>query len=37
LVWSRTKGASVPEMKALKAKLRDVISPEKSLGHSEPA
>jgi len=37
LVWSRTKGESVPEVKALKAKLRDVISPEKSLGHSEPA
>ena len=37
LVWSRAKGESVPEVKALKAKLRDVISPEKSLGHSEPA
>ena len=37
LVWTRSSGHSVPEIKALKAKLRDTIAPDKDLGHSEPA
>ena len=36
-VWTRSSGHSVPEIKALKAQVRDVIAPDKALGHSEPA
>ena len=36
-VWTREKGHSMPEIKALKAQIRDVIAPDKALGHSEPA
>ena len=36
-VWTREKGHSIPEIKALKAQVRDVIAPDKALGHSEPA
>ncbi|MEC9465067.1 MAG: SelT/SelW/SelH family protein [Myxococcota bacterium] len=36
-VWTREKGHSIPEIKSLKAQVRDVIAPDKALGHSEPA
>ena len=36
-VWTREKGHSIPEIKVLKAQVRDVIAPDKALGHSEPA
>ena len=35
LVWSRKAEGRFPELKDLKQRLRDVIAPEKPLGHSE--
>ena len=35
LVWSRSEQGRFPEMKELKQLVRDVIAPEKSLGHSD--
>ncbi len=35
LVWSRAEQQRFPEMKELKQLVRDVIAPEKSLGHSD--
>jgi selenoprotein W-related protein len=37
LVWSRAQKASFPEIKELKAIIRDQIAPSKALGHSEPS
>ena len=33
VVWSRTVEGRFPELKELKQRLRDVIAPERSLGH----
>lgn len=35
LVWSRAHEARFPEAKELKQRVRDVIAPEKHLGHSD--
>lgn len=35
LIWSRAEQQRFPEMKELKQLVRDVIAPEKSLGHSD--
>ena len=35
LVWSREERGRFPEMKELKQLVRDRVSPEKDLGHSE--
>ena len=35
VVWSRAVEGRFPEMKELKQRLRDVIAPERSLGHSD--
>jgi selenoprotein W-related protein len=35
VVWSRAAEGRFPELKELKQRLRDVIAPERSLGHSE--
>ncbi|TYA75011.1 SelT/SelW/SelH family protein [Seonamhaeicola marinus] len=35
LVWSRKEQQRFPEMKELKQLIRDVIAPDKSLGHSD--
>lgn len=34
-IWSRKEKGGFPEIKELKQLVRDVISPEKSLGHSD--
>jgi len=34
-VWSRAKEGRFPDIKELKQRLRDIIAPEKPLGHSE--
>ncbi|GAB2197960.1 SelT/SelW/SelH family protein [Sessilibacter sp. MAH4] len=34
-VWERKKDGGFPEIKLLKQRVRDLISPEKSLGHSD--
>jgi selenoprotein W-related protein len=34
-IWSRKGEGRFPEMKELKQRLRDVISPERDLGHSD--
>jgi selenoprotein W-related protein len=34
-VWSRAAEGRFPELKELKQRLRDVIAPERSLGHSD--
>jgi selenoprotein W-related protein len=34
-IWSRKERGGFPEIKELKQLVRDVISPEKSLGHSD--
>jgi selenoprotein W-related protein len=34
-IWSRKDEGRFPEMKELKQRLRDVISPERDLGHSD--
>lgn len=35
LVFSRTSTSGFPELKELKQKVRDIIAPEKPLGHSD--
>ena len=35
LVWSRAAEGRFPELKELKQRLRDVIAPERPLGHSD--
>jgi len=35
-LWERKKDGGFPEAKVLKQRLRDVIAPERHLGHSEP-
>jgi selenoprotein W-related protein len=35
-IWSRADDGGFPDIKALKALVRDQIAPEKPLGHSEP-
>ena len=35
VVWSRTAEGRFPELKELKQRLRDVIAPERALGHSD--
>ena len=35
LVWDRKTERGIPEMKMLKRRIRDVIAPDKNLGHSE--
>ncbi|KAF9046044.1 hypothetical protein BDZ89DRAFT_942247, partial [Hymenopellis radicata] len=35
LLWDRKVEGGFPELKALKQRLRDVIQPERSLGHSD--
>ncbi len=34
-VWSRQTGGGFPEIKELKRRVRDIVAPEKSLGHSD--
>ncbi|EKX42333.1 hypothetical protein GUITHDRAFT_111608 [Guillardia theta CCMP2712] len=36
-IWSRKTEGRFPEAKEIKQRVRDIISPEKSLGHSESA
>ncbi len=36
-MWSRVRAGRFPELKELKQLLRDVVAPEKPLGHSETA
>lgn len=36
LLWSRKQEGCFPEAKELKQRLRDLIAPDKPLGHSEP-
>ena len=35
VVWSRSAEGRFPELKELKQRLRDVIAPDRSLGHSD--
>jgi selenoprotein W-related protein len=35
LVWSRTAEGRFPELKELKQRVRDVVAPARSLGHSD--
>lgn len=35
LIWSRKREGGFPELKVLKQRIRDVIDPERSLGHSD--
>jgi len=35
VIWSRTRDGKFPEIKELKQAVRDVIAPDKSLGHSD--
>ena len=35
LVWSRKRDGGFPELKVLKQKVRDIVSPDMTLGHSE--
>ena len=35
LVWSRKREGGFPELKVLKQRIRDVIAPERDLGHSD--
>jgi selenoprotein W-related protein len=35
LIWSRVRDGGFPQPKELKQRLRDVIAPEKDLGHSD--
>ncbi len=37
VMWSRVRAGRFPELKELKQLLRDVVAPEKPLGHSETA
>ncbi|BBL72336.1 SelT/SelW/SelH family protein [Methylogaea oryzae] len=36
LLWSRKQEGRFPEAKELKQRLRDLVAPDKPLGHSEP-
>ena len=33
IIWTRTKKGGMPEIKALKQKVRDLVAPNKDLGH----
>lgn len=35
LIWSRKEAGRFPEAKELKQRIRDLVAPERSLGHSE--
>ena len=35
IVWDRKEMAGFPEIKILKQKVRDVITPDKTIGHSD--
>ncbi len=35
VLWSRAADGGFPEIKELKRRVRDIVAPEKSLGHSE--
>ncbi|WP_087505086.1 SelT/SelW/SelH family protein [Neiella marina] len=35
LIWSRKREGGFPELKVLKQRLRDVIAPQRDLGHSD--
>ncbi len=35
LVWSRERDGGFPEIKVLKQRVRDIIAPDKELGHSD--
>jgi selenoprotein W-related protein len=35
VIWSRAREGRFPEMKELKQRVRDVVAPDRSLGHSE--
>lgn len=35
LIWCRKKNGGFPEIKILKQKIRDLVSPDKKLGHSD--
>jgi len=35
-VWERKRDQGFPELPVLKQRVRDIVNPEKSLGHSEP-
>ena len=35
LIWCRKEEGGFPELKELKQRIRDIVSPEKSLGHSD--
>lgn len=37
LIWSRSEDGGFPELKVVKQRIRDVIAPDKSLGHSDVA
>ncbi len=37
LVWSRSEEGRFPELRELKQRVRDVVAPERSLGHSDRA
>ena len=37
LVWSRSEQGRFPELKELKQRIRDLVAPEKDLGHSDRA
>lgn len=34
-IWSRAEEGSFPEIKILKQRIRDIVSPKRSLGHSD--
>ena len=36
LIWSRAEEGGFPDMKELKARVRNHVAPNKDLGHSEP-
>jgi selenoprotein W-related protein len=36
LIWSRREAGRFPEPKELKQRIRDIVAPDRSLGHSEP-
>ena len=35
LVWERVRDGGFPDIKVLKQRVRDVVSPERDLGHSD--
>ena len=36
IIWSRKEKGCFPDLKELKQRIRDIVSPDKGLGHSEP-